>query len=56
MRRTYGCRTRTAPVFEVELVADGDAQCADGGAVADDRVGVEWAGHYAVAEEFGVAT
>jgi hypothetical protein len=44
------------PVFEVEVVADGDAQCADGGAVSCDCVGVEWAGHDAVAEEFRVTT
>ena len=54
--RFDGAVSLEPPVFEVEVVAKyGDAQCAEGGAVAGDRVGVEWAGRDAVAEEFGVA-
>ena len=52
--RFDGAVSLKPPVFEVEVVADGDAQCADGGAVSCDCVGVEWTGHDAVAEEFRV--
>ena len=52
--RFDGAVSLEPPVFEVEFVADGDAQCADGGAVACDCIGVKWAGHDAVAEEFRV--